>query len=197
MIDYSTGRPEQSASAQEAAEYAKMSAPNHRYGLFMYAVVPTVMELRAAAQLGGGNSWWNKVVGKSIYGTGDPADFKDITKAEYKRLKAGKTIRGASSYHRTIDKAAKARGALTLQSGARAIGMATILDLGIQATGGAVNMIMSYRKSPKDIILKTSSGEFNDTNAAATQRQRAIQAIHNSQLTSRAALGNEASFLHI
>jgi hypothetical protein len=44
--------------------------------------------------------------------------------------------------------------------------------------------------------------EFGDTGyasvpaAAMTQRRRAMAAIHNSQLGTRAALGNEASFVH-
>jgi len=37
---------------------------------------------------------------------------------------------------------------------------------------------------------------FYDPRGAATQRQRAIAAIHESQLSTRAALGNESSFLH-
>ena len=38
--------------------------------------------------------------------------------------------------------------------------------------------------------------EFMDSGGAFTQRQRAIQVIHNSQLSTRAALGNEARYLH-
>ncbi len=34
-----------------------------------------------------------------------------------------------------------------------------------------------------------------DTRSAFTQRQRAIQAIHNTQLSTRAALGNEAAYM--
>jgi hypothetical protein len=38
---------------------------------------------------------------------------------------------------------------------------------------------------------------FFDTRAAFTQRQRALMVIHNSQLSNRAAFGQEASFLHM
>jgi hypothetical protein len=38
--------------------------------------------------------------------------------------------------------------------------------------------------------------DYFDSRAAFTQRQRAIQVIHNSQLTNRAAFGNEAAFMH-
>jgi hypothetical protein len=41
-----------------------------------------------------------------------------------------------------------------------------------------------------------TGGPIIDTATAFTQRQRAIQAIHNTQLSTRAALGNEASFMH-
>ena len=37
---------------------------------------------------------------------------------------------------------------------------------------------------------------YYDSRAAATMRQRAIQVIHNSQLSTRAAFGNEASYMH-
>lgn len=37
---------------------------------------------------------------------------------------------------------------------------------------------------------------FYDTSGAYTMRQRAMAAIHNSQLSTRASLGNEASFMH-
>ena len=38
---------------------------------------------------------------------------------------------------------------------------------------------------------------FADTRASFTQRQRAMQAIHNSQMNTRAAMGNEATFMHV
>lgn len=38
---------------------------------------------------------------------------------------------------------------------------------------------------------------FYEPRGAFTQRQRAIMAIHDSQLTTRAAIGNEASFMHM
>lgn len=44
--------------------------------------------------------------------------------------------------------------------------------------------------------LDLGSG-FADTRASFTQRQRAMQAIHNSQMNTRAAMGNEATFMHV
>lgn len=38
--------------------------------------------------------------------------------------------------------------------------------------------------------------EYFDSRAAMTQRQRALQVIHNSQLSTRASMGSEANYLH-
>ena len=38
---------------------------------------------------------------------------------------------------------------------------------------------------------------FAETRSSFTQRQRAMQAIHNSQMNTRAAMGNEATFMHV
>lgn len=42
-----------------------------------------------------------------------------------------------------------------------------------------------------------TGGPFVDTRHAQTQRMRSIQAIHNTQLSTRAAMGNEAGFMHL
>ena len=75
--------------------------------------------------------------------------------------------------------------------------MIEIMKMGVDLGEAAVGGIMNYRTQSRRVKLETGPGFFNDTRAAHTQRQRAIQAIHNSQMTTRAALGNEASFLHI
>ena len=41
-----------------------------------------------------------------------------------------------------------------------------------------------------------SEQSYFDSRAAFTQRQRALMVIHNSQMSNRAAFGNEASFMH-
>lgn len=76
----------------------------------------------------------------------------------------------------------------------------SMLQLGIGLMRGINDMIEAYEppepKVPWHRDLETGGG-FVDTRSAQTQRQRAIQAIHNTQLSTRAALGNEASFLHM
>ena len=66
----------------------------------------------------------------------------------------------------------------------------------------AFDMVSSLGDMPApstDAIPRQSagmSGTFHDTSMAYTQRQRALQAMHNSQFSGRSALGNEASLMH-
>lgn len=80
-----------------------------------------------------------------------------------------------------------------------AANMFFLAELGSTAGQFVGNLITSWRPTPgKPDSRRTleTGGNWVDTRIAYTQRQRAIQAIHNSMLTSRAALGNEASFMH-
>jgi hypothetical protein len=56
--------------------------------------------------------------------------------------------------------------------------------------------IPSPMKQQRPPRTSSISGTFVDTSAAFTQRQRALQMIHDSQYSGRAALGNEASMMH-
>ena len=62
--------------------------------------------------------------------------------------------------------------------------------------GDAISAYQPSQYQNKRRSIETG-GAFVDTRYAQTQRARAIQAIHNSQLSTRAAMGNEASFLHL
>jgi len=97
-------------------------------------------------------------------------------------------------------KAAQRIGVSRLLHGAsRGLFAYSMVQLGIGLMRGVNDMIEAYTppepKVPWHRDLETG-GSFVDTRSAQTQRQRAIQAIHNTQLSTRAALGNEASFLH-
>ncbi len=87
-----------------------------------------------------------------------------------------------------------------LQGASRGLFAYSMLQLGIGLMRGINDMIEAYTppepKVPWHRDLETGGG-FVDTRSAQTQRQMAIQAIHNTQLSTRAALGNEASFLHM
>jgi len=75
----------------------------------------------------------------------------------------------------------------------------SMFQMGLGLINGINEVIENYEppepKTPFHRDLETGGG-FVDTRSAQTQRQRAIQAIHNTQLSTRAALGNEASILH-
>jgi len=54
----------------------------------------------------------------------------------------------------------------------------------------------AWRPKTQELPHVEFGGFMHDTYQAKTQRQRAIQAIHDSSLSVRSALGNEASFMH-
>lgn len=73
------------------------------------------------------------------------------------------------------------------------------VDIGMSLGGMLGDAITNYTPAQyqnKRRQIETG-GAFVDTRYAQTQRMRAIQAIHNTQLSTRAALGNEASFMHL
>lgn len=69
--------------------------------------------------------------------------------------------------------------------------------MGFQVAQGVAEAAIDWR--PRNTYK--SSHEFGhifyDPRGAYTQRQRALASIHDSQLTTRAAIGNEASFAHL
>jgi len=80
----------------------------------------------------------------------------------------------------------------------RMVWISASLELGFFAGTMIAKSIADYEPGLKkyhrrDIEL---GEEFVDTRSAQTQRARAIQAIHNSHLSTRAVLGNEASMMH-
>lgn len=80
-----------------------------------------------------------------------------------------------------------------------AANMFFLAELGGMAGQFVGNLITNWRPTPGKPEPRRNletGGNWVDTRIAYTQRQRSIQAIHNSMLTSRAALGNEASFMH-
>jgi hypothetical protein len=71
------------------------------------------------------------------------------------------------------------------------------LYFGAQMTSGLASAIADWEPAPsRGPELEFGNENFQMPRAAMTQRMRALQSIHNSQLTTRAALGNEAPFLH-
>ena len=72
----------------------------------------------------------------------------------------------------------------------------------IDLAGAGVSMLSNaasaWRPSTKINSRRTleTGSNYVDTQEAYTQRQAALQAIHNSQLTTRAVIGNEAAMMH-
>ena len=78
---------------------------------------------------------------------------------------------------------------------AKLIGRAFIFDFGLAV--GLRALTPGVTKSVYASNMNVMADErFIDSGRAATMRQRALQAIHDSQLSVRNVIGNEASFLH-
>jgi hypothetical protein len=73
------------------------------------------------------------------------------------------------------------------------------VDLGIGVMKSLAEAAGSYERPsrPNPTRSLETGGVSFDTRHAQTQRMRSIQAIHNTQLSTRAAMGNEAAFLHL
>ncbi len=91
----------------------------------------------------------------------------------------------------------------TLSKASVVYGLFTAAVMGWQLGSEIVRGSRSFAESSDDVAQRRRMGglyngndEYFDSRAAFTQRQRALQVIHNSQLSTRAALGSEAGFLH-
>jgi len=71
---------------------------------------------------------------------------------------------------------------------------ATFLGQGASMTAGLLPGMM--QKTPDVSLELMSAQQYILPRAAYTQRAKALQAIHQSQLSTRAAIGNEAQYLH-
>jgi hypothetical protein len=106
------------------------------------------------------------------------------------RLRLGKiaanTRRGSNfaQWGNNLKGFSKALGAMAVFGG--------MIDLGTSLGEAAIDW-RPRRDSPSPFEF---GNVYTEITGAYTQRQRAIMAIHDSQLTSRAAIGNEASFIH-
>ena len=75
-----------------------------------------------------------------------------------------------------------------------------LFSMGFAAASGAVQGMssFSYERRNRETPAELDLGEgFAQTRASHTQRQTAMAAIHNSQMNTRAAMGNEATFMHV
>lgn len=93
---------------------------------------------------------------------------------------------------------ARAQLARGLKSVSRGFNFALMIELGVTLGRTVADIVGSYtpEKKPWRRRQLETGVPYLDTRISQTQRQRAIQAIHNSQMTTRAILGNEAAFAH-
>jgi len=145
----------------------------------------------------GSNKEYMSALDEARVFTGASSTAEAGTFSDFNRIKQNvhkKTVREVSrrsrKFAKTLDKANKAFG---------------VVGLGILAYQGTKYLFTSsrafsmgteeYEKS-RYRNLYSGGDEYFDSRAAMTQRQRAIQVIHNSQMSTRAAFGNEASYMH-
>jgi len=107
-------------------------------------------------------------------------------------VEAAGTLRARSGFGASMQGFGKmARGAGLVLGGMQAFAMFTDMARGV---GQAA---VDYSPRRPHYSGTQGFGEFFiDPRGAYTQRQRAMAAIHDSQLTSRAAIGGEAAFMH-
>lgn len=84
---------------------------------------------------------------------------------------------------------------------AKAFGIVGMFQFGYDIAS-ILSTVGESTKMSRDQIVNTSNDivrdqdRYLDSRAAFTQRQRALQVIHNSRLSLRPMLGNEANYLH-
>jgi len=131
---------------------------------------------------------------RGSWGTG----FRRLSEIE-RDLKEVLTLEGKSAKLR-----AKARSNRSQAKSLRRFGtgMAIVQSVAFGFDIGKAMMEVggNYRIRKQDLAQQRrkvyNEDTFMDSRAAFTQRQRAIQVIHNSQMGVRSAMGSEASFLH-
>lgn len=115
-------------------------------------------------------------------------------------LKSQEALRGHGS---AMKASAKSVGtfAKNMSKIGHVFGYATMAQIGFSLGGGLLRAGESFRISRDQLEQQNYSNMYDqdtyyDTRAAFTQRQRALQVIHNSRLSLRPALGNESNYFH-
>lgn len=120
-----------------------------------------------------------------IEGPSSVYDYPELNKAARKAA-----IKNSIKLRKTLTSASKAFGIV----GVGVFGY----EIGKSIFGNSRAFSMGTEEFEKSRYRPLYKGddEYFDSRAALTQRQRAIQVIHNSQMSTRAAFGNEATFMH-
>jgi hypothetical protein len=144
-----------------------------------------------------------------ILDTGRASATSSITRGPQNRTVAqGRSWALQHAYKDSVHKAtfSKARGLRALgtkyMAASAALGYMSLAAAGYQMGQGVFNAVGDYSRSRRLREVEINEPTTNigmggmSTNGAFTQRQRAMQVIHNSQLSSRAAFGSEAAHMH-
>jgi hypothetical protein len=116
-----------------------------------------------------------------------------------------RTARTLYQSERVIARASKAEGmalAKTVGRYSKVFGFSSFViggfELGRSLSQASRSMVEGRDQAERFRRANVYDGEdqYFDSRAAFTQRQRAIQVIHNSQLSTRAAMGQESSYMH-
>ena len=80
-------------------------------------------------------------------------------------------------------------------------GLTALAQIAFEVSSSVLGASQSFATTKSDVEAMRYSRMYDqdayyDTRAAYTQRQRALQVIHNSRLSLKPALGNESGFLH-
>ena len=80
-------------------------------------------------------------------------------------------------------------------------GWTTFANIGVQLASSALRSGQAFRTTKEQMAKENfksqnDQGTYYDTRAAYTQRQRALQVIHNSRLSLQPMLGSESNYLH-
>lgn len=88
-----------------------------------------------------------------------------------------------------------------LTSVANVFGWATMVNMGMSLASSALRTGGAFKTTKEELARKNfndsnDQSTYYDTRAAYTQRQRALQVIHNSRLSLKPMLGAESNYLH-
>lgn len=128
----------------------------------------------------------NKAQAQSAYFYGGGRDT--TPRGKFLHGKAREAMNKSKSF-KSVRNAARGMGYISLFALGFSIFDSIVGSPGLYGQGRRFNPEGNSQQAP----YETS---FFDSRAAFTQRQRALMVIHNSQLSNRAAFGNEAQFLH-
>ena len=110
--------------------------------------------------------------------------------------------RGFGKQYKTQRRQARslAKYGQSLKRTSRLLTIGSLAAIGFEMAGGLFSLGESFAES-RSVLNQSTMSSYSDTayydsRRAMTQRQRAIQAIHSSQLSTRVAFGNEASYMH-